>query len=578
MRASRYFCAKFHLMPVKPAVLLLGKSIAFSTVVLTLFAVDCRPMHHQVVRRPKLVVGIVVDQMRWDYLYRYADRYGEGGFKRLLRQGFSCDNTLINYLPAFTAVGHACIFTGSVPAFSGIAGNDWVEQGTGQRMYCTDDSTVLAVGADSANSKEGKMSPRNLLVSTIGDELMLADNFRSRVVGVSLKDRAAILPAGHTPTAAYWLADSSGHFITSNYYMSGLPAFVDSFNREERVRKLMSKPWNTLYPKSTYVQSDVDDEPYEGKFRGDSTPAFPHNLDSSYKIAKGSFRSTPYGNTLTLDFARACIDGYRLGQRDFTDFLTINCASTDYVGHQFGINSIEIEDTYLRFDRDLAAFFDYLDEKVGSGGYTVFLTADHGAAHAVGYSQNHDIPADYWNPVSWVDSLNGILGKAFGTPKLVDTISNYQVSFSMRTIKDKKLDLNAIKKTALEWLREQPGVTYAIDMEKIGELPVAEPVRSMVANGYYSKRSGAIQLILNAGWFETHGKTGTSHGTWNPYDTHIPLIFMGWGIRQGHSNEQFYMTDIAPTIAALLRIQMPNGCVGKPITELFQARDAGHKK
>jgi predicted AlkP superfamily pyrophosphatase or phosphodiesterase len=551
---------------------MLRKPLLYFIALLLLFFTGCQLKHRSVVRRPKLVIGIVVDQMRWDYLYRYADRFGSGGFRRLLRQGFSCDNTLINYLPAFTAVGHTCIFTGSVPAFSGIAGNDWVEQNTGQRMYCTDDSTVLAVGAESADSKEGKMSPRNLLVSTITDELMMADNFQSRVVGVSLKDRAAILPAGHAATAAYWLADSSGHFITSSYYMANLPAFVDSFNKEEPVRKFMSKPWNTLYPKGSYVQSDVDDEPYEGKFKGDSTPAFPHNLDSSYKVARSSFRYTPYGNTLTLDFARACIQGYQLGQRDITDFLTINCASTDYVGHQFGINSIEIEDTYLRFDGDLAAFLDYLDEKVGRGEYTVFLTADHGAAHAVGYMQNHDIPADYWNPGALTDSLNGVLARSFQVMGLVDTISNYQVTFAMKTIREKKLDLNAIRKVAVEWLRQQPGITYAIDMEKAGELPVAEPVHSMVINGYYSKRSGAIQLILNAGWFETHGKTGTSHGTWNPYDTHIPLIFMGWGVRPGHTNEQVYMTDIAPTVAALLRIQMPNGCVGKPITGVLGRR------
>ena len=538
--------------------------------VILLSLAACQSHPSTKVRRPKLVVGIVIDQMRWDYLARFADRFGDGGFKRLLAQGFSCDNTMINYLPAFTAVGHTCIFTGSVPAFSGIAGNDWVEQATGQRVYCTDDSTVLAVGAEDPSSKDGKMSPRNLLVSTVADELMMADNFRSRVVGVSLKDRAAIIPAGHTATAAFWLDDSTGHFITSNYYMTKLPEWVDSFNGKNPVKTYMGSKWSTLYPKNTYLQSDMDDQPYEGKFKGDSTTAFPHNLDSSYKMAKSSFRYTPGGNTLTLDFARRAIDGYQLGQGAFTDFLTINCASTDYVGHQFGINSIEIEDTYLRLDQDLASFFSYLDEKIGKGEYTIFLTADHGAAHAIWYSQNHDIPADYWNPQPVVDSLNRILGQNFQTPNLVDTISNYQVTFNMRTIRQKKLDFNAIKKTALDWLRQQPGITYAMDMANVGETAVAEPVRSMVMNGYYSKRSGAIQLVLNAGWFESHGKTGTSHGTWNPYDTHIPLLFMGWGIQKGHTNQQVYMTDIAPTLAALLHIQMPNGCVGKPITAVLR--------
>ncbi len=530
----------------------------------------CQQKHSGSVPRPKLVVGIVVDQMRWDYLYRYADRYGEGGFNRLMKKGFSCDNTMINYLPAFTAVGHTCIFTGSVPAFSGIAGNDWIEQSTGQRRYCTDDSTVLAVGAEGPDAKDGKMSPRNMLVSTITDELMMSDHFRSKVVGVSLKDRAAILPAGHAATAAFWLDDSTGHFITSNYYMTHLPAWADSFNAKEPVNTYMHEKWNTLYPKKTYGQSDTDDQPYEGKFKGDSTTAFPHNLDSSYKVAKSSFRYTPGGNTLTLDFARAALDGYQLGQGDYTDFLTINCASTDYVGHQFGINSIEIEDTYLRFDRDLAAFLDYLDQKIGKNEYTVFLTADHGAANAIWYSQNHDIPADFWNPQLLTDSLNSILARSFQTPNLVDTISNYQITFSMKTIRDKKLEFNAIKKVALDYLRQQPGITYAMDMANVGETAVAEPVRSMVMNGYYARRSGAIQLVLNAGWFEGHGKTGTSHGTWNPYDTHIPLLFMGWGIHPGHSNEQVYMTDIAPTLAALLHIQMPNGCVGKPITQVLK--------
>ena len=541
-------------------------TIALGLLILT----SCHPKKSPVVKRPKLVVGIVVDQMRWDFLYRYASHYGKGGFNRLLKHGFSCDNTMIPYLPAFTAVGHSCIFTGSVPAFSGIAGNDWIEQSTGQRMYCTDDSTVQGVGAETPESREGKMSPRNMLVSSVTDELMMSDNFKSKVVGVSLKDRAAILPAGHSATAAYWMEDSTGHFITSNYYMTRLPAWVDSFNHKEQVKAYMKKPWTPLLPKSSYWESDTDDQAYEGKFKGDSTTAFPHNLDSSYKVSKSTFRSTPFGNTLTLDFAKAAVDGYQLGAGEFTDFLTINCASTDYVGHQFGINSIEEEDTYIRLDQDLATFFSFLDDRLGKDNYTVFLTADHGAAHAVWYSQNHDIPADYFLTAPLTDSLNVLLGKAFQTPNLVDTISNYQVTFNRTIIRDKKLEFNAIKKTALEWLRQRPGITYAIDMANVGESPVAEPVRTMVMNGFYSKRSGAIQLIPNAGWFEGRGKTGTSHGTWNPYDTHIPLIFMGWGVHAGHSNEPVYMTDIAPTVAALLHIQMPNGCVGKPITSVLK--------
>ncbi len=534
----------------------------------------CHSKHSFDLRRPKLVVGIVIDQMRWDYLYRYYDRYGEGGFKRLLKQGFSCENTMINYLPSFTAVGHTCIFTGSVPAFSGISGNDWIEQATGQRRYCTDDSTVKSVGAEDPESKEGKMSPRNLLVSTITDEIDDGEPIIvSKVVGVSLKvDRAAILPAGHAANAAFWMDDSTGHFITSNYYMPRLPQWVDAFNNGNHIEELIKNNWNTLYPKSTYGQSDTDDQPYEGKFKGDSTTAFPHNLVASYKQGKSSFRSTPFGNTLTLDFAKAAVDGYQLGQGAFTDFLTINCASTDYVGHMFGPNSIEIEDVYLRLDQELAAFFQMLDEKLGKDQYTVFLTADHGAAHAVWYMQNHDLPADYWNAAPLVDGLNKVLSKKFAVDNLVDTCSNYQIDFAMGKISAHHIDFDAVKKASVEWLRDQPGINYAIDMTNIGQSVVPEPVRSMVTNGYYNHRSVPIQMIPTAGWVEGRGKTGTSHGTWNPYDTHIPLIFMGWGIHQGSSNTQVYMTDIAPTVAAMLHIQMPNGCIGKPIEAVLGSR------
>src|SRR6195952_3847508 len=223
-------------------------------------------------QRPKLVVGIVVDQMRWDYLYRYYNRFGNDGFKRLINEGFSCNNTLINYLPSYTAVGHSTIFTGSVPALHGIAGNDWTDQLTGKTMYCTSDSTVQSVGNE---SEDGKMSPRNLLVSTITDELRLATNFQARVVGVSLKDRASILPAGHAATAAYWFDDASGHFISSSYYMQQLPDWVNNYNNSNKVGQLIENGWTTLYPMNTYVNSDADDKSYEGKFKGETAPVFP---------------------------------------------------------------------------------------------------------------------------------------------------------------------------------------------------------------------------------------------------------------------------------------------------------------
>jgi predicted AlkP superfamily pyrophosphatase or phosphodiesterase len=517
--------------------------------------------------RPKLVVGIVVDQMRWDYLYRYYSRYGNGGIKRLINEGFSCENTMINYLPSFTAVGHTCIFTGSVPALDGITGNEWIEQLSGKLIYCTEDSTVKSVGAESA---EGKMSPRNLLVSTVTDELRIATNYQSKVVGISLKDRAAILPAGHTANAAFWLDDASGNFITSTYYMQQLPAWAAQYNKDKKIEQLIKNEWTTLYPLNTYMQSDSDNESYEGKFPDEKTTTFPHNIKEVYANpkTKGAFRSTPFGNTLTLDFAKAAVDGYQLGKGPATDFLTINCASTDYVGHMFGPNSVEIEDTYLRLDQEFEKFFTFLDASVGKGQYTVFLTADHGVAHTIGYMQKHELPGENWSSRPIMNNLNRLLIEKTGVDGLVRSGINYQVNFDLNKIEQQHLNYDSIKKICVDYLQQQPGIAYAVDINKIGSLPIPEPLKTMIVNGYNFKRSGGIQIILNPGWFEGYGNTGTTHGTWNPYDTHIPLVFMGWGIKQGSSNTVVNMTDIAPTIAALLHIQMPNGCIGKPIQEV----------
>jgi predicted AlkP superfamily pyrophosphatase or phosphodiesterase len=525
-----------------------------------------QPLNQEKIERPKLVVGLVVDQMRWDYLYRYYNRYSSGGFKRLLNQGFSCENTFINYLPSYTAVGHSTVFTGSIPALHGIAGNNWVDQLTGKVVYCTDDSTVKSVGNESI---DGQMSPRNLLASTITDELRLATNFQAKVIGISLKDRASILPAGHLGEA-YWLDDESGNFITSTYYHDKLPAWVKDFNNKKRIPALIAKGWNTLYPIASYVQSDADNKPWEGSYPGETSPVFPHDLKQVYERRKSSFRQTPFGNTLTLELARAALLANNLGKGIATDFLTINCASTDYVGHQFGPNSIEVEDTYLRLDKDLSDFFQLLDSTVGQGQWLFFLTADHGAAHSIGFMQEHKLPADFWYDQPLTDTLNQMLQTKYGVAKMVRSIMNYQVNFDIGKLDSMKADYEAVKQATIDFLQRQPGISYAVNITAIGKAPVPEPLKSMITNGYNFKRSGPVQIVLEPGWFETYAKTGTTHGTWNPYDTHIPLLWYGWNIQPGKTNQEVHMTDIAPTLAGLLHIQMPNACVGKAIKGVLQ--------
>lgn len=540
------------------------KKTFLSLLLATLVFSGVQAAKSKTVERPKLVVGIVVDQMRWDYLYRYYDKYSEGGFKRLLRDGFSCENTMLNYIPSVTAIGHSTIFTGAVPAIHGIAGNDWIDTNTGKSVYCTDDASVHSVGA---TSDAGKMSPRNLLATTITDELRLATNFQSKVVGVSLKDRASILPAGHNPTAAFWIDDASGRFITSSYYMDALPAWVNDFNDAKPVEKLLANGWNTLLPINEYTESTADNEPWEGILSGATAPVFPYDVKKAYDLNHGSLRQMPFGNTLTLQFAKAAVAGYKLGQEATTDFLTINCASTDYAGHLVGPNAIEVEDVYLRLDRDLASLFSYLDKTVGKGKYLVFLTADHGAAHAEGFLESEKMPTGFFG-MQMKENLETALDKKFQTSGLVLGIDNYQVFFNKNRIDSLNLDFGAVKAATVKFLNTQPGVQYAADQDLLPAAAVPAVVREMMVNGYNRMRSGSVVFLPLPGWLPEYSRKGTTHSAWNPYDTHIPLLFMGWNVKHGTTNRVVEMTDISATLAALLHIQMPSGCIGKPITEL----------
>ena len=514
------------------------------------------------VQRPKLVVGIVNDQMRWDYLYRYQKRYTDGGFKRLLNEGFSCENTVIPYVPSVTAIGHTCIYTGSVPSIHGIAGNNFVKNG--EKVYCTDDDTVKPVGS---NSEAGLMSPRNLWVTTIGDEMKIASNGRAKVVGVALKDRASILPAGHNPDGAFWFDDKSGNFITSTYYMNQLPKWVEAFNGKKLPEHYLSEKWNTLYPKDTYTESTSDENEYENGIKKGVKATLPLNLPELYKkYGYNIIRNTPFGNSLTFDMAKAAIDGEQLGADDETDLLAVSCSSTDYIGHQVGTHAVETEDTYLRLDKAIADFLSYLDTKVGKGNYLVFLSADHGAMNNVRFLQDRRIPAGNWDDGVAAKKLNEVIAKEFpNTVDLVKTVMNYQVFFNREVIKNQHLDFAKIKQTVVDFLKEDSCVLYACDMEKTMTESIPEEVKYRIVNGYNRERSGDVQIVLKPNFY-THGMKGTDHGAWNLYDTHSPLVFMGWGIKHGATTKRTFMTDIAPTIGALIHVQAPNGCVGQPIS------------
>jgi predicted AlkP superfamily pyrophosphatase or phosphodiesterase len=514
--------------------------------------------------KPKLVVGIVLDQMRHDMLFRFEDKYSHKGFKRLMNDGNTCMQAMINYLPSYTAPGHTCIYTGSVPALHGISSNDWIDKLSGKGVYCTSDPSVTAVGG---TQRAGKMSPRNLWASTITDELRLSSNFKSKVIAVSVKDRASILPGGHASNGSYWMDDSLGEFMTSTFYTDKLPDWVTSFNAKKLPKLYMDKEWNTLQPLNTYSQSTTDANVYEGKFSGETNTSFPH-LTSKLKLS--DIKKTPYGNEILADFAKEAILNEKLGMDAETDFLSVSFSSTDYIGHMYGPNSVEIEDTYLRMDQTIEDLLHFLDEQVGEGNYTVFLTSDHGVAHNPQFLIDHRFPSGYFYAGPFRTNLNQHLKSIFKTDSLIRDVSENFIWINDSVLNAAQLNRQQVVDEIMKKVSPYQEIQFAVDMKNIQQAVLPTKLKEMAINGYVPKRSGDILLLLKPSWLDAYSQTGTTHGTWNPYDTHIPLIWYGWGIEKGTTYREVYMTDISATLAALLHIQMPNACIGTPIHEVIK--------
>ena len=519
--------------------------------------------------KPKLVVGIVLDQMRWDYLQRFAPLFKtNGGFKRMMNNGFSCNNTMLPYTPTVTACGHTCIYTGSVPNIHGITGNDWFDNQLQKNVYCTQDDSVVGIG--NVVGKVGKMSPKNMLVTTITDELRLATNFKSKVIGIAAKDRGAILPAGHSANAAYWYNKETGSFISSSFYIQELPTWVNKINDKKMVDSFYNLGWKTSLPNETYLQyCSNDNEEYEYKVFGKDAVAFPYKLDKYIAKDYNKILTTPYGNTLTIEMAKAALINEKMGKGNATDFLAISFSSPDYIGHSFGPNSWELLDCYVRLDEELGEFFDVLDKEIGVNNYTVFLTADHAVAHVPGFLKQHKLPNGLFDDKAAIKEMNSTLKELFATDSLIVAMHNYQVSLNNAKIELAHLDKEKITNFIIDYLKKNNAVANAFLYKNLMQMPMNKTVKEMLANGYNEQRCGEIQFILKPGYIDGWN-TGTTHGLWNPYDAHIPLLWYGWGIKKGSTNKENYMTDIAATLAALLKIQMPSGCVGKVIEEAIK--------
>ena len=516
---------------------------------------------------PKLVVGIVVDQMRYDYLTRFWDKFEENGFKKLVNEGFIFRNNHFNYVPTYTGPGHASVFTGTTPANHGIISNSWFDKTQKRFVYCAGDGAVEPVGTKSA---AGKMSPHRLNATSIADENRLHTQLRGKTIGIALKDRGAILPAGHSANAAYWFhGQDDGKWITSSYYMTELPLWVQDFNNSKKVDSYL-KTWNPVLNIESYQESGVDENKFEAGFRGKETTTFPYNLkelaadNGNYDIIK----ATPFGNDLTTDFAKAAIVGENLGQDQETDFLTLSYSSTDYIGHNFGVNSKEVEDAYLRLDKNLADLLQFLDQKIGVNQYTLFLTADHGGVDVPSYLNSVKIPAGYLNETSFTENFQNYIKTEFKEDSLVLNVSNSQVFLNYELMKEKKMDPAMVQNNIASYLLQQDQISKVFTRQQLMNSTFAEGIPLAVQRGFNQKRSGDVIFVLDPGVI-VYPETGSTHGSGFAYDTHVPLIFYGYGIKKGNSSKRSEIPDIAPTLAVLLGISFPNSSTGKVLDVLL---------
>ena len=531
---------------------------------------------------PGLVVGVVIDQMRFDYLYKYQDHYGEGGFKRLLREGYNFKNTHFDYIPTVTAAGHASIYTGAGPEAHGIVGNSWYERSSGGLVSNVGDPSVRITG--SVVDNPSGLSPARLLSSTITDQLRLGSNFNAKVISVSLKDRGAILAGGRTANAAYWhdWESSPGHFVSSTYYMDELPGWVKSFNAKELSDSFLSQSWKPLLPISEYDESAPDDNPHETLLRGKDAPTFPYDLEEMRKLYEGQTNfyqvlwATPFGNTLTKDFALEALRNEGLGKHAYTDMLCVSFSTPDVVGHTFGPQSVEVQDIYLRLDRDLEDLLNNLDREVGKGNYVLFLTSDHGALPVVSYLKANKMQAGLAVIPKMEQDLKFRLSQRFGAFEWISYFGYEQIYLDRKLIAEKKLSLPEVQAVVADFLREQPGIRMALTATDLQEKEYSSGLQAMMQRGFHPGRSGDVVIALEPGFAATSDfrtpvdkVRGAGHGSGYAYDTHVPMLWFGKGIRPGASVRKVTPSDIAPTLSMMLNLQMPSGATGAPLGEIL---------
>lgn len=524
---------------------------------------------------PKLVVAIIVDQLRYDYLDRFHHQFGEKGLKLLTDQGAFMTFAQYDYSPTITAPGHASYFSGSTPMIHGIIGNEWFNKRTGLNTYCVSDPDVTGVGIE-PDAEDGKMSPKNFTGATVADQMRL--RWDSKVVAISIKDRGAILPGGKKPHGAFWFEPAGGKFISSSYYMQELPEWVKTFNNRALPESFIGKTWDRLLDEKEYA--GLDDAPGESRLPGEDKSTFPHTVIKQAKDPYEPILSTPYGNELLAEFAKAAVEGEKLGQGDRPDLLCVSFSSNDYCGHRFGPYSHEAQDITLRLDRQFEDFFAYLDKKVGLANVVMVLTADHGVCMAPEYAQFKGLDGARPAVSEMMGDLQTKMAERFGPGRYFlsakgqfkPRLSEGNLFYNHAVLQEKQLSPETVTAFVREWAYNT-GVFQAVyGREQLLEGRAPGILGQHVMKGFHGERSGDVVFVLKPYQLSGGGKpgVGTTHGSPYAYDTHVPVLFYGAPFKPGRYADAFYITDIAPTLSAALGIQEPPASMGHPMVRILK--------
>jgi len=519
--------------------------------------------------KPRLIVGIVVSQMRYDYVFRFWDKLNDNGIKLLIDRGTFCKNTGFSYLYSQEGVGHASIVTGTTPSNHGIISKEWYLNLQDKMESYTEDQGFKAVGGDYDN---GHHSPHNLMCTTFPDELRLSNDFKSKVFSVALEPGPAIFSGGHTGNGAYWFDPRTGNWITSTYYTDTLPGWVNEFNKKRFSDIYLAQEWNTLLPIAQYSESLPDNNKYETGYDGRITFPYPLTEMSGSQKNKKNYAlltKTPFGNLLTKDFVSDLVVQENLGKDDFTDVLMVSFTAGENIGNQFGPNSIEVEDAFLRLDLELAHFLQFLDSEIGKENVLVFLTSNSGVAQVPAYLIDSRIPAGYFNQLGSISLLKSALNNTYGRGDWVKAYQSQQIFLNHNLIEDSKLSLRDIQDYVAQFMLQFAGVANTVTSYTLQTTNFTNGIFEKIQYSYNQKRSGDVLINLKAGWVEK-GSGSTDHNSSYAYDSRIPLIWYGWKVGRGSITRPVDITDIAPTISTLLNISFPNASTGKPIQELIQ--------